>query len=77
MLATSIRHGDLVLDYESDGSVRMTRQSNAMAIQLSISEWGFVQATAQLAGWPVVAPHELQRVIDSIHGKTELSTPGD
>jgi hypothetical protein len=56
MLATSIRHGDLVIDYDPDGSVRITRQSNAMAIQLSRSEWTFVLRTADLAGWPIAPP---------------------
>lgn len=55
-LSTSIRHGDLVIDFDSAGWVQLTRQSNAMAIQLSKSEFAFLQACAQLANWPVVPP---------------------
>jgi hypothetical protein len=56
MLSTNVRHGDLVIDMETDGSVRITRQSNAMAIQLSSSEWIYIQRVAELHGWPVAPP---------------------
>lgn len=56
MLSTSVRHGDLVIDFDSAGWVQVTRQSNGMSIQLSQSEWAFVLKVADLRGWPVVPP---------------------
>ena len=57
MLPTFIRHGDLVIELESDESVRITRQSNAQAVALSISEWTYLLKVAELHGWPVAPPN--------------------
>lgn len=56
MLTTSIRHGDLVIDIESDRSVRIVRQSNAQSIELSYSEWIYVLKVAEIHDWPVAPP---------------------
>jgi hypothetical protein len=56
MLSTSIRHGDLVIDFDSEGWVQISRQSNAMSIQLSKSEWTFLLKCVDLRGWPTCAP---------------------
>lgn len=56
MLPTSIRHGDLVIDYQADGCVQIVRQSNATGIVLSVSEWTFIQKVLDLQGWPVAPP---------------------
>ena len=57
MLATTIRHGDLVIEYGEDGNVRIVRQSNATHVELSQSEWVFLLKTAELAGWPIAPPN--------------------
>lgn len=56
MLATSIRHGDLAIDFDSEGWVQITRQSNGSAVQLSVSEWIFLLQCAALRGWPMAPP---------------------
>ena len=76
MLTTHIRHGDIVLDMESNGSVRITRQSNAMAIELSLSEWHYVQAVASLHGWPMAPPLFDQNGQEISSGKSDQHTPG-
>jgi hypothetical protein len=53
MLASSHRHGDLVVDFDSAGWVQITRQSNGQSIQLSESEWIYLMKLAELRGWPV------------------------
>lgn len=58
MLATSIRHGDLVIDLEPNGDVQVTRQSNAQAIRLSTSEWAYLLKVADLHGWPIAPPRD-------------------
>jgi hypothetical protein len=57
MLPTFIRHGDLVLEFEGDGSLRITRQSNAQAVQLSSSEWIYLLKVAALHDWPIAPPN--------------------
>lgn len=59
MLTTHIRHGDLVIDMEADGTVQLVRQSNGQCIRLSLSEWEYVQRVAALHSWPVAPPQEL------------------
>lgn len=56
MLATHVRHGDLVIDMQSDGEVQIVRQSNGQCIRLSLSEWKYILTIADLHGWPVVPP---------------------
>lgn len=56
MIATSISHGDLKIDFDSAEWVQITRQSNGTAVQLSISEWNFLLQCAYLRGWPTVPP---------------------
>lgn len=61
MLATTIKHGDLVIDMNSDGSVQVTRQSDMMAIRLSLSEWNYLVMIAGIHGWPVAPPDNIAR----------------
>jgi hypothetical protein len=56
MHSTSIRHADLVIDFDSEGWVQITRQSNAQTVQLSKSEWVFLLKCSELRGWPTVPP---------------------
>ena len=56
MLSTSIRHGDLVIDFDSAGWVQITRQSTAQTIQMSVSEWGFLLKCVDIRGWPCAPP---------------------
>lgn len=56
MLSTSVRHADLVIDFDSAGWVQITRQSNCQVVQLSESEWVFLLKCAELRGWPVAPP---------------------
>ena len=56
MLATSIRHGDLVIDYHADGSVQIVRQSNMQGIVISLTEWGWVCKVMELHDWPIAPP---------------------
>jgi hypothetical protein len=56
MLATSIRHGDLVIDFHADGSVQVVRQSNASGIVLSLSEWQYLCKVMELHEWPMAPP---------------------
>jgi hypothetical protein len=56
MHATSIRHADLVVDFDASGWVQVTRQSTGHSIQLSQSEWIFLLKVADLRGWPVAPP---------------------
>jgi len=53
VLATFIKHGDIVIEMETDGSVRLTRQSNSQAVLLSFSEWKYLMCVAELHGWPI------------------------
>ena len=65
--------GDLSLTYTTQSSVRVVRQSTMEHIELSISEWGLLLASAQLAGWPVVSPIDQQRAIDYALERSEAS----
>jgi hypothetical protein len=56
MISTHIRHGDLVIDMETDGDVQIVRQSTGQAIRLSISEWTYLMLVAELHGRPVAPP---------------------
>lgn len=56
MLATNIRHGDLVIDMEPNGDVQIVRQSDMTAIRLSLTEWTYLMAVADIHGWPVAPP---------------------
>jgi hypothetical protein len=56
VLSTSIRHGDLVIDFDSGGWVQLTRQSNGQSIQLSVSEWVLLLKCAEFRGWPCAPP---------------------
>jgi hypothetical protein len=59
VLPTFIRHGDLVLEFEGDGSLRITRQSNAQAVQVSSSEWIYLLKVAELHDWPIAPPTDI------------------
>jgi hypothetical protein len=56
MLSTSVRHADLVIDFDAGGWVQITRQSTGHSIHLSQSEWVFLLKVADLRGWPVAPP---------------------
>ena len=56
MLPTSIRHGDLVIDFQEHGCVQVVRQSNMQGIVLSLTEWNYLLAVADIHGYPVVSP---------------------
>lgn len=56
MLATTLRHGDLVVDSLGDGSVRLTRQSTMETIYLSGTEWILLVKVSELFGWPTAPP---------------------
>ena len=53
MLTTNVRHGDLVIDFEVDGSVRIVRQTTAEAIQLSPTEWLYLIRLAEVLDFPM------------------------
>ncbi len=59
MIATSIRHSDLVIDFDSAGWIQITRQSTMASVQVSASEWIFILKCADLRGWPVAPPGPL------------------
>jgi hypothetical protein len=56
MLATCIRHGDLVIDYHADGSVQIVRQSNMTGLVLSVSEWDYLVRVQSLHDAPMAPP---------------------
>jgi len=56
MIATHIRHGDLVIDMDSCGDVQIVRQSTGQAIRLSLTEWNYLCQIAELHGWPIAPP---------------------
>jgi hypothetical protein len=56
MLATSVRHGDLVVDMDTNGEVQIVRQSTGQGIRLSLSEWSYLMLIADLHGRPVAPP---------------------
>ncbi len=56
MIGTSIRHGDLVIDFDGAGWVQITRQSNAACIQLSETEFIFLVKCSEIRGWPMAPP---------------------
>ncbi len=55
MIATTITHALLSLDFRSDGNVLITKNDGTGSIILSRSEWLFLAAAAEIAGWPVAA----------------------
>ena len=57
MMATHVRHGDLVVEFESDGSVKIVRQSTMEAILLSPTEWGYLLRIAEVLDFPMAPPH--------------------
>lgn len=69
MLSTSIRHGDLVIDFDSAGWVQITRQSTAQSIQVSTTEWVFLLKCADLRGWPMAPPGTTLPQIDPESGR--------
>ena len=56
MLATSVKHGDLMIDMQTDGSVNVVRQSDMSHIILSLTEWRYLLMVAELHGWPIAPP---------------------
>lgn len=69
MLNTSIRHGDLVVDFDSAGWVQIARQSNAACVQLSQTEWIFILKCAELRGWPMAPPQNMGIMDWSVENK--------
>lgn len=53
---TYVRVGHIQIEWEPDGSCRITRQDNAQALVLSRSEWELLLKVAELRGWPIAAP---------------------
>jgi hypothetical protein len=47
------------VDFDANGTVQITRQSNATAVQLSKSEWIFLLKVADIQGWPVAPPTDV------------------
>jgi hypothetical protein len=58
MQNTTVRHGDLVVDFQQDGNVQIVRQSNAQGIVLSLSEWRYLILLADIFEWPIVPPNK-------------------
>ena len=58
MLSTNISHGDLQLDFNDDKTVQITRKSNTSGILLSLTEWKYILAVAELLDFPMVAPED-------------------
>jgi len=56
MIATMISHGDLKIDMRENGDVFIVRQSDGSAVVLSLTEWNYLTAVADLHGWPVTRP---------------------
>lgn len=56
MIGTTIKHGDLVFEFDSAEWVRITRQSNMETVQLSASEFALFQRCVEIRGWPVYPP---------------------
>lgn len=56
MLASTINHGELCLDLQSNGSVTITRRTTGQTVQLSSSELRYFVAILQVHGWPVAPP---------------------
>lgn len=56
MLATTIKHGDLVIDMHPDGKVQVVRQSDMTGLVLSLSEWNYLLLIAGIHGWPIASP---------------------
>ena len=52
---TSVHHADLHIDMYDDGTVHVTRQSNAMSIQLTKSEMNYIVNVLVLHNWPIAA----------------------
>lgn len=61
MTPTFVKRGDFVIETLDDGVVRITRQSTAQAVELTISEWGFLLQVADLIGLPTSPPITQQR----------------
>jgi len=51
-----VRYGQIVLEWERDGSLSITRQDNGMRVTLSLSEWGMLLQCAALHGYPTAPP---------------------
>jgi hypothetical protein len=76
MLTTTIHHGDLVIDWQSDESLRIIRQSNGQAIELSCSEWAYIMRAAELHDWPVAPPLGPKISLGQAAGSGPLYKPG-
>lgn len=59
MIASSHKHGDLVVDFDASGWVQIARQTNGQALQLSQTEWVYILRLAELRGWPMAPPGQL------------------
>lgn len=75
MISTTIRHGDLVVDFDAAGWVQITRQSNAQCIQISTSEWVFLLKCAELRGWPMSPPGVEMLPLDRSYGTQPPGIP--
>jgi len=60
---TCIRHGDLVLEFRGRECVCVARQSDGSAVCLTLSEWAFLLACADLREWPIVSPLEYSEAV--------------
>jgi hypothetical protein len=60
VIPTTIKHGDLCIDFQEPGSVQIVRQSNATGIVLSLSEWQYLILLADIHGWPIAPPNKTQ-----------------
>jgi hypothetical protein len=51
-----VRYGDVAVEWDERGNMKLVRQDNGQHITLSVSEWAFLLKVAELRGWPVAPP---------------------
>lgn len=56
MHVINCRYGDLVIEWDANGNLTLTRQSDGTRIYVSVSEWNALLVLCQLKGWPVAPP---------------------
>ena len=71
---TFLRRGDLTLDWQPNGCVRLVRESTMQWVELSVTEWTFLVRSAELVGWPTVSPVSMAEILSRYTG---MSQPGD
>jgi hypothetical protein len=65
---TTIHRGHLHIDFTGDGSLCITHEQQGISIMLSKTEWAYIQAVAQLHGWPIVSVADQSAIVADAAG---------